>query len=277
MAYNRILTIQDVSCLGQCSLTVALPILSACGHETCIIPSAVLSTHTGQFKGYTFRDLSEDIPLIRNHWEKEKISFDAIYTGYLGSAREVNYVIDIFKGLLRQNGTVIVDPAMGDNGKLYAGFDNGYVQAVKKLCAEAQVLIPNITEAALLTGIEYREEYDREYTEALICGLKEMGSKSVVLTGVGYEREHTGVLVSDDVETRYYMHRKIPRTCHGTGDIFASVFTGVYMKGRSIFESAKIAADFTFKSIQNTLDDPEHWYGVKFETVLPELIKELEN
>lgn len=277
MAYNRILTIQDVSCLGQCSLTVALPILSACGHETCIIPSAVLSTHTGQFKGYTFRDLSEDIPLIRNHWEKEKISFDAIYTGYLGSAREVNYVIDIFKGLLRQNGTVIVDPAMGDNGKLYAGFDNGYVQAVKKLCAEAQVLIPNITEAALLSGIEYREEYDREYTEALICGLKAMGAKSVVLTGVGYDREHTGVLVSDDVETRYYMHRKIPRTCHGTGDIFASVFTGVYMKGRSIFESAKIAADFTFKSIQNTLDDPEHWYGVKFETVLPELIKELEN
>lgn len=277
MAYNRILTIQDVSCLGQCSLTVALPILSACGHETCIIPSAVLSTHTGQFKGYTFRDLSEDIPLIRNHWEKEKISFDAIYTGYLGSAREVNYVIDIFKGLLRQNGTVIVDPAMGDNGKLYAGFDNGYVEAVKKLCAEAQVLIPNITEAALLTGIEYREEYDREYTEALICGLKAMGAKSVVLTGVGYDREHTGVLVSDDVETRYYMHRKIPRTCHGTGDIFASVFTGVYMKGRSIFESAKIAADFTFKSIQNTLDDPEHWYGVKFETVLPELIKELEN
>lgn len=277
MAYNRILTIQDVSCLGQCSLTVALPILSACGHETCIIPSAVLSTHTGQFKGYTFRDLSEDIPLIRNHWEKEKISFDAIYTGYLGSAREVNYVIDIFKGLLRQNGTVIVDPAMGDNGKLYAGFDNGYVEAVKKLCAEAQVLIPNITEAALLTGIEYREEYDREYTEALICGLKAMGAKSVVLTGVGYDREHTGVLVSDDVETRYYMHRKIPRTCHGTGDIFASVFTGVYMKGRSIFESAKIAADFTFKSIQNTLDDPEHWYGVKFETILPELIKELEN
>lgn len=277
MAYKRILTIQDVSCLGQCSLTVALPILSACGHETCIIPSAVLSTHTGEFKGYTFRDLSEDIPLIRKHWEKEKISFDAIYTGYLGSAREVNYVLDIFESLLQPNGLIVVDPAMGDNGRLYAGFDTEYVEAMKKLCAKADVLIPNITEAALLTGIEYKEEYDREYIERLIEALKKLGAQRVVLTGVGFDVEHTGVFVSNENESRYYMHNKIPRMCHGTGDIFASAFTGAYLREKNIFDSAKIAADFTFKSIENTMDDPEHWYGVKFETVLPELIGKLES
>lgn len=277
MAYKRILTIQDVSCLGQCSLTVALPILSACGHETCIIPSAVLSTHTGEFKGYTFRDLSDDIPMIRKHWEQEKISFDAIYTGYLGSAQEVGYVLDIFKSLLRPEGLIVVDPAMADNGRLYAGFDEQYVEAIKNLCAEADVLIPNITEAALLTGREYREQYDRAYAEELIDGLKAMGACDVVLTGVGFDGEHTGVMVSSAKGTQYYKHRKIERTCHGTGDIFASVFTGAYLRGRDIFEAAKIAADFTLTSIKNTLDDPEHWYGVKFETVLPELIKCLEN
>ncbi len=277
MEYKRILTIQDVSCLGQCSLTVALPILSACGHETCIIPSAVLSTHTGEFQGYTFRDLSEDIPLIRRHWEKEKISFDAIYTGYLGSALEVSYVLDIFKSLLIHDGLIFVDPAMADNGKLYAGFDSEYVGAMKRLCAKARVIIPNITEAALLTGVEYKEEYDREYVERLIAGLKNMGPSCVVLTGVGFDREHTGVMVSDENGTDYYMHHKIPRTCHGTGDIFASVFAGTYLRGKNIFDSAKIAADFTLESIKNTVDDPAHWYGVKFETVLPELIKKLES
>ena len=277
MAYKRILTIQDVSCLGQCSLTVALPILSACGHETCIIPSAVLSTHTGEFKGYTFRDLSEDIPMIRKHWEKEKISFDAIYTGYLGSAREVNYVLDIFESLLKPNGLIVVDPAMGDNGRLYAGFDTEYVEAMKKLCAKADVLIPNITEAALLTGIEYKEVYDREYIERLIEALKKLGAQRIVLTGVGFDAEHTGVFACNENESRYYMHNKLPRMCHGTGDIFASAFTGAYLKGKNIFDSAKIAADFTFKSIENTMDDPEHWYGVKFETVLPELIRKLES
>ncbi len=275
MEYKRILTIQDISCLGQCSLTVALPVLSACGHETCIIPSAVLSTHTGNFKGYTFRDLSDDIPKIRQHWEKENISFDAIYTGYLGSAVQIAYVQDIFKSLLRPNGKIIVDPAMADNGKLYAGFDDEYVQTMKKLCAEADVLLPNITEASMLTGIEYKEVYDSDYIDRLVAALKDMGAGAVVLTGVGYDSEHTGVLVSTDAECRYYKHRKISRMCHGTGDVFASAFTGSYLRGRDIFEAAKIAADFTVESINNTLDDEEHWYGVKFETALPSLIKNL--
>ena len=276
MEYKRILTVQDVSCLGQCSLTVALPVLSACGHETCIIPSAVLSTHTGQFKGYTFHDLSEDIPEIRKHWESEKISFDAVYTGYLGSARQVSYIMDIFESLLKPEGRIIVDPAMADNGKLYAGFDEGYVESMKELCKRAHVLIPNITEAAMLTGKPYRETYDKEYAEELVSGLKELGAEAVVLTGVGYDEEHTGVYVSSQNEERYYRHKRISRICHGTGDVFASAFTGAYMKGRDIFDSSKIAADFTLDSIKNTLDDEAHWYGVKFETALPGLIKKLD-
>ncbi|MBO5480049.1 MAG: phosphomethylpyrimidine kinase, partial [Clostridia bacterium] len=139
---KRILTIQDISCLGQCSLTVALPIISACGIETCVLPSAVLSTHTGGFSGYTFRDLTEDMPLIEKHWQKEKITFDAIYTGYLGSAKQIDYVKSIFKTCASETAKKIVDPAMADNGKLYIGFDAAFVEKMKELCAEADVLLP---------------------------------------------------------------------------------------------------------------------------------------
>ena len=133
MAYKRILTIQDISCVGQCSLTVALPILSACGLETAILPSAVLSTHTAGFSGYTFRDLTEDIPEIQKHWEKEGIKFEAIYTGYLGSSKQISYVKNLMNSVGARNCIKIVDPAMADNGSLYPGFDMEYVECMKEL------------------------------------------------------------------------------------------------------------------------------------------------
>lgn len=275
MSYKRILSIQDISCLGQCSLAVALPIISACGHETCIIPSAVLSTHTGNFRGYTFRDLSEDIPAIARNWKNENISFDAIYTGYLGSIIEVSYVMDIFKAMLRPSGKIIVDPAMGDNGRLYAGFNDEYVNAMRSLCSAADVLIPNITEACMLTGTEYREHCGQEYALELIERLKKLGAKAVVTTGVSDDPELTGVLASSEEGCRYYTHKRIPRMFHGTGDVYASSFTGSYMRGKSLFEAAEIAADFTLQAINNSLDDEEHWYGTKFETAIPYLIGRL--
>ena len=168
MEYKRVLTVQDISCFGQCSLTVALPILSACGVETCILPSAVLSTHTAGFKGFTFRDLASDMPSILNHWVSENIAFDAVYTGYLGSIDQVDYVLDIASKTLRKGGKLFVDPAMADNGKLYPGFDGEYVKAMLKLCKHADYIIPNITEACFLTGIEYKEVYDKEYIDLLI-------------------------------------------------------------------------------------------------------------
>ena len=158
MAYKKILTIQDISCVGQCSLTVALPIISACGIETCVLPSAVLSTHTAGFSGYTFRDLTEDMPAITDHWRKEGICFEAIYTGYLGSAKQIDYVANIFDRTAAENCLKIVDPAMADNGKLYPAFDAGFVEAMKGLCGKADYILPNITEACFLTGLPYKTE-----------------------------------------------------------------------------------------------------------------------
>lgn len=275
MDYKRILTIQDISCVGQCSLTVALPILSACGLETAILPSAVLSTHSVGFRDFTFRDLTEDIPAIQHHWQQEGIRFQAVYTGYLGSARQIEMVKDICQNLLVPGGKKIVDPAMADRGELYPVFDMDFVQEMKKLVGEGDIVLPNITEASLLTDTEYREEYDEEYICGLVEGLHRLGAGTVVLTGVSYDARSTGVLVSEQGKQTYYRHELLDRGCHGTGDVYASSFVGAYMHGKTVPEAARIAADYTLACIKNTLDDPDHWYGVKFEPVLGELIEAL--
>ena len=272
MPYKKILTIQDISCVGQCSLTVALPILSACGMETAILPSAVLSTHTAGFTGFTVRDLTDDIPAIQAHWIKEGIKFDAIYTGYLGSLQQIDYVKSIFATLKAEGGTIIVDPAMADNGKLYPAFDQPYADAMATLCGEADILLPNITEACFMTGMEYKEEYDKAYIDELLVKTAALGAATVVLTGVSYAAGKTGVVVYKNGEQFYYEHHKIAKGSHGTGDVYASAFVGALMNDKTAEESAKIAADYTVKCIENTQDDPTHWYGVKFETALKDLI-----
>ncbi len=275
MAYKRILTIQDISCLGQCSLTVALPIISACSHETCILPSAVLSTHTGGFSGYTVNDLSEDFPNVKNHWLKEGISFDAIYTGYLGSTKQIDYVSDIFDALKREDGKIIVDPAMADNGKLYWGFDEEYVKGMAKLCSKADVVLPNITEACFMTGVEYKEKYDKAYIDDIVLKLREFCSGTIIITGATYGDEKVHVVISKDNEQTEYVHKRIDKNFHGTGDIFSSAFVGAYMQGRSINEAVQIASDYTLLCIENTIPDESHWYGTKFEKALPNLISML--
>ena len=274
MGNKKILTVQDISCVGQCSLTVALPILSACGIETCVLPSAVLSTHTGGFKGYTFRDLTDDMPAIREHWEKENIKFDAVYTGYLGSTKQIAYVKDIFDRVVLPGGKKIVDPAMADNGKLYYGFDQKFANAMTTLCASADVILPNITEACFMTGMEYKETYDEKYIFDLFDALAERGIKDIVLTGVGFEKGYTGVMVKTAGKVEYYKHKRLDVSSHGTGDVYASAFCGAVMRGFSEYEAARIAADFTVRCILNT--EKEHWYGVRFEPTLPLLIKALE-
>lgn len=273
MDYKRVLTIQDISCMGQCSLTVALPIISVCGVETVILPSAVLSTHTAGFKGFTCRDLTEDIPAIASHWQREGIRFDAFYTGYLGSARQIDYVKNIFDTLSRGDCVKVVDPAMADNGKLYPAFDQDYVEKMKELCVAADIVVPNITEACCLTGNEYKTVYDREYIRRLCGGLQALGAKKVVLTGVGYTPGRTGVMVADGNVETYYEHEFLPNSCHGTGDVYASVFVGALMRGKDIASAARIAADFTVACIRYTAGDDEHWYGVKFEPLLRDLGK----
>lgn len=272
MAYQRILTIQDISCVGQCSMTVALPVLSACGHEICILPTAVLSTHTGGFQNPSVRHLSGNMAAIREHWLREGITFDLIYTGYLGSVQAIEEAREIMDTLLSPGGRIIVDPAMADHGKLYKGFDEQYAAAMRALCARADIIIPNITEAAMMAEIPFRESYDEAYIQALLTGL---GGKDVLLTGVGFEPGQTGFALKTADGIRYGHHERLDRSFHGTGDLFASAFVGALASGKSEYEAAEIASTFTLKSIRNTMDAPAHWYGVKFETALPDLIEML--
>ena len=273
MAYNKILTIQDISCVGQCSLTVALPIISACGIETCVLPSAVLSTHTAGFSGYTFRDLTEDMPAIKDHWVKEGIRFDAIYTGYLGSTKQIDYVADIFDSVGSDRCVKIVDPAMADNGNLYPGFDAAFVEAMKKLCGKADFVIPNITEACFLTGVEYKTQYDRAYIDLILEKLAALGCRNVIFTGISYEEGQTGVVVYENGNYAYYQHEKLSNSCHGTGDIYASAFVGALVRGKTAYDAARIAADYTVECIKETARLDNHWYGAAFEPVILKLIQ----
>ena len=272
MTDKRLLTIQDISCVGQCSMTVALPILSACGVETCVLPSLVLSSHTGGFTHVSKESLVSVFPEFWENWQRENISFDGIYTGYLGSVEHIRALLDMLSDF---DGTLIVDPAMADHGKLYKGFDEIYLEEMKKLCVRGDILIPNITEACMLTGAEYRESYDEVYISRLLDGLDRFGCGCVVLTGVSFDLETTGVMVSRGGERNYYCHRRLEKNFHGTGDIFASVFVGAYMREKSVTESVQVAAEFTLGAMEKTLAYPEHWYGVKFETMLPWLIAQL--
>ena len=272
MAYKRILTVQDISCAGQCSITVALPVLSACGHEVCILPSAILSTHTGGFTNPVVQNLTGNMAAIRDHWYREGITFDLIYTGYLGSVQaiaEVKAVIDL---LLAPGGRVIVDPAMADHGKLYKGLDEAYAEAMQELCSHADLILPNITEAAMMTGLPFREKLDADYVRQLLEGIS---GRTVLMTGVGFSDDETGFALKTDAGIVFSHHRRLDRSYHGTGDLFAAAFVGALASGKTEFEAAEIASAFTLKSIENTYDNPAHGYGVKFETALPTLIEML--
>lgn len=270
MSYQRILTIQDISCVGQCSMTVALPILSAWGHETCILPTALLSTHTGGFGKPEVVHLDAAAEKMWHHWQENDITFDAVLVGYLGSVAAVETAEAILDTMMAPGGMKIVDPAMADHGKLYSGFDQRYAHAMARLCRKADVVLPNVTEAAMLAGMEYREILTETYVSALLDGLD---YPNVVLTGIGYQEGQTGIVVKSGQRQCYHSHPKLPKSYHGTGDILAACLTGAWMQGYTLEESAAIAANFTYRSIQETAQNPAHWYGVKFEPLLPEILK----
>ncbi len=278
-ADKKVLTIQDISCVGQCSLTVALPIVSACGVETCVLPAAVLSNHTGaDFHGFTFRDLTEDIPGIAEKWRKEAISFDAIYTGYLGSSRQIDLVKQMMDTFLPQGGLKIVDPAMADNGALYTGFDMDFVRKMAKLCATADYILPNLTEACLLTGTAYHGGLqDEAELKELLKKLGALGAKHVILKGICFEAGKISNAIYDSAsgELQCDVTRRVPYSSHGTGDCFAAAFTGAMLRGKSACEAAQLAARFVVASIRATEGDAAHWYGVKFEKALPLLVEAL--
>ncbi len=277
MTQKRIAAIHDISCFGRCSLTVALPIISAAGIETSVIPTAVLSTHTGGFEGFTFRDLTEDIMPVAQHWKSLGLHFDAIYTGFLGSFEQLDIVSKVIDGLKDDGTLVLVDPVMADDGKLYGLFPDTFPMGMRVLCAKADVIVPNITEAALLTGQVYREgPYEPAYIENLLLRLGELGSARVVLTGVYFDDNQLGAAVYDGQCVQYAMADRVPGFYHGTGDVFGSALLSGLLTDHSLAESALIAAEFTAGSICRTRDAAtDIRYGVNFEAGLAELAQKL--
>ena len=275
---KRILTIQDISCLGKCSITIALPVISAMGVETVILPTAVLSTHT-MFKNFTVKDLTDQLIPITDHWKNENVKFDAIYTGYLGSAEEIEIAKQIFDKFGSDDTLIFIDPVMADNGKLYPAFDLEYAKLNASLCSKADIIVPNITEACFMTGIEYKESYDEEYIKKLLSGLIKLGPKMAVITGVSLSEGKTGVYGYDTVNKEYfiYQNNRVDASYHGTGDLFSSIAVGALIRGLSVKDSFKIAADHTADTIRETLKNPgKPWYGVDFESTMPNLIYTLE-
>ena len=275
---KRIITIQDISCVGKCSLTVALPIISACSVETAVLPTAVLSNHTA-FDGFSFCDLTGEIEPITEQFEKQGFDFDAIYTGYLGSFKQLELVENFFNKFKTDNNLIMVDPVMGDNGKLYSGFDEKFAKEMFTLCKMADIIMPNLTEACYMLGLEYKDEYDEQYIKDILKKLSDGGCKTALITGVSFDKQRLGVYGYQKQQDRFfsYFNSVVPATFHGTGDCFASALTGALMRGKTIEQAIKIAADFTAGSIEKTLkDENARWYGVNFEQMLPQLIKDLQ-
>ena len=277
-AQKRVAAIHDISCFGKCSLTVALPVISAMGVEVSAIPTAVLSTHTGGFTGYTFRDLTEDILPVVRHWQSLNLRFDAIYTGYLGSFEQIDIVREAFRALKGPDTLIAVDPVMADNGKLYAHFPKDFPEGMRKLCAEADVIVPNLTEAALLLGEPYAEgPYERGTIEGLLKRLSALGPRRVVLTGVWFDDEKLGAASFDREtgETSFSLAPRIDGYYHGTGDVFASVLVGGLLSDLSLPQAVALAVDFTAASIRRTRDaSSDIRFGVNFEAGLPALAQQ---
>ena len=274
---KRIVSLQDISCLGKCSLTVALPIISAMGVECSILPTAVLSTHT-MFKNFTCKDLTDQINPIAHHWQQEGFQFDAIYTGYLASKEQVGDVCAFFDAFKTPDNLILVDPAMADNGKLYPAFGPDFPAEMAKVCAKADVIVPNLTEASLLTGLPYRTEYDEEYVRQMLQALAKLGPRYVALTGVSFEKGRLGVMHYDRERDVYgsYFTEHLPASFHGTGDVFASTCVGGLMRGLPLGEALALAADYTVECIRLTLAAPDaKWYGVEFESAIPYLVGRL--
>jgi pyridoxine kinase len=278
---NKVLAINDISCVGRCSLTVALPIISAAKIECSILPTAILSTHTGGFSGYTFTDFTSEMMNIANHWNSLNIKFNSIYTGFLGSKEQISIVKDIVKMFKKDDVKVIVDPAMADNGSMYSIFDLAFAEEMKKLCFGADIIVPNITEACFLTNTEYEPiPHSKEFIDRLVYKLGLLNIKSLVLTGVSYDGNSLGALTYnyENKIQSYYNREIINEYFHGTGDCFASALVAAITSGKSLEESSKIAVDFTVDSILKTIKYPniDKKYGVCFEEALSGLIAKIE-
>lgn len=292
---KRVLTVQDISCVGKCSLTAAIPVISAMGIEVCPLPTAILSNHTA-FSSFSFLDLTDKIPEILNEWKKQGFHFDAIYTGYLGSIKQIDLVHKILDEFAQNDTLVVIDPCMADNGKLYTGFSQDFVQQMAKLCGRANVILPNMTEACFLVNQDYDIfTHTNESITKLMEKLLSLGANHVVLKGVDFSSDKIGVayysqknnndsrnligksMIENSIDDmKIYFHHRYEENFHGTGDLFASVVTGALVLKKELKEAVEIACDFIQESIECTLLNPNYnWYGVEFESALRNLSQKL--
>lgn len=263
---KHVLSVQDLSCVGKCSLTVALPVLSAMGCSCTALPTAVLSTHTA-FPNPHIRTLTEDVAPVCDHWQQIGAGFDAISIGYLSDpaqAAAMECLVQKFPAF------IVLDPVMGDHGRLYSGITEEHVDALRKLCKKADVLLPNVTEACLLTGVSYREQGDPDYYKTLLDALCQLGANRVILTGVSPEPGVTGFMTDKGF---VYRSPKLPVQCHGTGDLFAAVFTGSCVLGSTPEDAATLAAKFVERVLAAT--PAQTPFGMEFEPHLPWLYTQL--
>lgn len=270
---KRIITLQDITCVGKCALTVALPVISAFGIEACPLPTALLSNHTA-FESFKFFDLHDKMQEIIPHLKQQGFNFNGIYSAYLGSKEQIDTVCDFIDQFKQENTLVLVDPVMGDNGKLYAGFDNEFPKEMLKLCKKADIIVPNVTEASFLLQKSKLRYIDANWLKLQMERLCDLGPKICVLTGVELNGKIGSAIYDKTTDEFYcYLREKIDRTFHGTGDLFASTLFSALIKGFSNKQALKIAVDFTHSAMMATVNNKDaNWYGVDFETVLPKLI-----
>lgn len=261
---KRMVCLQDLSCLGKCSLTVIHPTISAMGVECAVLPTALLSTHTA-FPGPAIRDLSDFARPAMDHWNAIGAEFDGILTGYLANPAQAGLALELMERF-GENALIVHDPAMGDQGRLYSGMDPEMVEAHRRVCAKADLILPNLTEGAWLAGIEYQDRTDLEFCQQIATALLKTSVKAVLLTGYAPAPDRVGFYYTDGTTEFAHAAPKIPRSCHGTGDIFAAVLMGGLLNGLSVPESGKLAAEFVHRAIANSGTDPR--FGVEFESEL---------
>jgi len=269
---KRVVSIQDISCIGKCSQTVALPIISSMGVETAVLPTSILSTHTA-FKNFTFKNLVEELEKIIKHWKEEDFKFDVIYIGYTGTEEILDFVLKFIDTFKTKENIVIFDPAMADHGKVYAGISKSAIEKMKEVCKKADIIKPNLTESSLFLREEYKEKYSIEEVKEMAKKLKILGSKSIVITGVE-DSGKMGAIGFDGINYYSNFEKKYDVSFHGTGDIFTSALTGSIVQGKSFKQAINIATKFTTECVRLTYEDVNGTkYGVNFEQAIPYLIK----
>ncbi len=279
MPQKRALAIHDISCIGRCSLTVALPILSAAGIETALLPTALLSSQTVGFEHYVYRDLTDELLPIEQHWKRLGLGFDAMYSGFLGSARQVDVVAEVFEDFRGADNLILVDPVMADCGQLYPVFTPEMAVCMRRLVRKADLIIPNLTEASLLLEEPYVERgYDEAYIRALLRRLSGLGCEKTLLTGVSLRPGRLGAACYDagkDVFA-YYDAGYVDQVFHGTGDVFGSALLAALLNGFSLPEAMAAAVDYTRRCIDFTVEEGrEAKYGPCFERATPYLLQRL--